>query len=184
MPYKPTGRRVGRPEKEDAYKPVSVKLPPDLLERVRQYALIHQQSLSELIRDGLEWRISEGDVGYFRNTENQSITQADTGNTVILREVKRLVERLAGIVGASEVRAAQELREELDYGNTVLQEIARSRSLGRPSIMREPIIALLRSHPEGLSVEQIRGLLSPEKPLGDTLQGMRRSHAVRTEGNG
>ena len=27
MPYKPTGRRVGRPEKEDAYKPVSVKLP-------------------------------------------------------------------------------------------------------------------------------------------------------------
>ena len=61
MPYKPTGRRVGRPEKEDAYKPVSVKLPPDLLERVRQYALIHQQSLSELIRDGLEWRISEGD---------------------------------------------------------------------------------------------------------------------------
>ncbi len=226
MPYKPTGRRVGRPEKEDAYKPVSVKLPPDLLERVRQYALIHQQSLSELIRDGLGWRISEGDVGYFRNTENQSTPQADTGNTVILREVKRLVERLAVIVGASEVRAGQELREEWDYSNTVLQEMVRSvhpveqgiafaedvageaeakvqplpdlsnydntviqekassRSLGRPSIMREPIIALLRSHPEGLRVEQIRGLLSPEKPLGDTLQGMRRSHAVRTEGNG
>jgi hypothetical protein len=40
MPYKPTGRRVGRPEKEDAFKPVSVKLPPDLLERVKQYAAI------------------------------------------------------------------------------------------------------------------------------------------------
>jgi hypothetical protein len=97
MPYKPTGRRVGRPEKEDAFKPVSVKLPPDLLARVRKYALIHQQSLSELIRDGLD---------------------------------------------------------------------------------------LLRAHPEGLSAEQIRGFLNPAKPLGDTLQGMRRQAVVRTEGKG
>ena len=224
MAYKPTGRRVGRPEKEDAYKPVSVKLPPDLLERVKQYATIHQQSLSELIRDGLEWRITEGDVGYFRNTENISTPQSDTGNTVILQEVKRLVQRLSGIVGISEA-PAQELREsdyrntELpikaepvcsadvgisvgedvtvsaetkaqplpdtsDFRNTVIQEKASAKRPGRPGTMRESILTLLRSNPEGLSAEQIRGLLNAQKPIGDTLQGLRRSQLVKTEGTG
>ena len=59
-----------------------------------------------------------------------------------------------------------------------------SRTRGRPGIMRESILNLLRSHPEGLSAEQIRGLLSPGKPIGDTLQGLRRSNLVRTEGSG
>ena len=230
MPYKPTGRRVGRPEKEDAFKPVSVKLPPDLLERVKQYALIHQQSLSELIRDGLEWRISEGDVGYFRNTESEDTSQSNTGNTVILREVKRLVERLAGVVGADEARAGQVLREAPYFGNTVLPEMAKpvhpvdagipidedlakaaetkaeplpevdsqlpeynntviqqkssAKRSGRPATMREPILTLLREHSEGLTAEQIRGLLNAQKPIGDTLQGMRRGNLVRIEGSG
>ena len=219
MPYKPTGRRVGRPEKEDAFKPVSVKLPPDLLDRVKQYARIHQQSLSELIRDGLEWRISEGDIGYFRNTEKQATLQTNSGNTVILQEVKRLVERLVVVVGASESPAGEEVKGEKYFRNTVLpesqqsapmgedyplaseyedkidntviqdlpacrQEKASSRRAGRPSSKREPILALLREHQEGLSAEQIRGLLSPEKPIGDTLQGLRRGNLVRTEGSG
>lgn len=210
MPYKPTGRRVGRPEKEDAFKPVSVKLPPDLLERVRKYALIHQQSLSELIRDGLEWRISEGDIGYFRNTENHPVLQADNGNTVILQEVKRLVQRLSGVVGAAEAPAAQEssesdysntvlpkedvalsaetkaqpLPDTSDFGNTVIQEKVSAKRPGRPGAMREAILDLLCAHPEGVTAEQIRGFLSPAKPLGDTLQGMRRQAVVRTEGKG
>jgi hypothetical protein len=224
MPYKPTGRRVGRPEKEDAYKPVSVKLPPDLLERVRKYALIHQQSLSELIRDGLEWRISEGDTGYFRNTENNPILQADKGNTVILQEVKRLVQRLSEVVGTSEAPAqelsesdhsntvlpktaklvrlvdvgipvdedvalsaetkAQPLADTSGFGNTVIQEKVSAKRPGRPGTMREPILHLLSEHPEGLSAEQIRGLLNAQKPIGDTLQGMRRGNLIRTEGTG
>jgi hypothetical protein len=247
MPYKPTGRRVGRPEKEDAFKPVSVKLPPDLLEKVRKYALTHQQSLSELIRDGLEWRISEGGIGYFRNTENYPVLQVDNRNTVILQEVKRLVQRLSGVVGASEVPVIQESSEleysnteipkmakpvhpvdegapfaedlgvaaatkaesapdisnynntviqesaqpvpELDaqlpeYDNTVIQQQPSAKRSGRLATMREPILHLLSEHPEGLSAEQIRGLLNAQKPIGDTLQGMRRSNLVRTEGQG
>src|SRR2546423_1857005 len=112
MAYRPTGRRVGRPEKEDTFKPVSVKLPPDLLARVRKYTAIHQQSLSELIRDGLGWRISEGDIAYFRNTESLSIQQPDSGNTVLLKEVKKLVERLSAVVGVSEAPVVQGVREE------------------------------------------------------------------------
>jgi hypothetical protein len=50
--------------------------------------------------------------------------------------------------------------------------------------MRQRILALLYEHQEGLNAEQIRAHLSPEKPIGDTLQGMRKSRVVRTQGRG
>jgi hypothetical protein len=50
--------------------------------------------------------------------------------------------------------------------------------------MRGRILALLAEHPEGLTAEQIRVYLNSSKPMGDTLQGMRRGNLVRTEGNG
>ena len=50
--------------------------------------------------------------------------------------------------------------------------------------MRRRIVALLQEHPEGLSAEDIRVYLKPEKPLGDTLQGMRKQQRVRTHGTG
>jgi hypothetical protein len=50
--------------------------------------------------------------------------------------------------------------------------------------MRQPILDLLSEHPEGLSAEEIRVYLRPEKPLGDTLQGMRRQGKVHTRGKG
>ena len=59
-----------------------------------------------------------------------------------------------------------------------------SRRRGRPGPMRQQILTLLGEHPEGLSSEQIRVYLQAEKPLGDTLQGMRRQEKVQTRGNG
>jgi len=50
--------------------------------------------------------------------------------------------------------------------------------------MRRRIVALLQEHPEGLSAEQIRAFLQPGKPLGDTLQGMRKQEVVQTRGTG
>jgi hypothetical protein len=50
--------------------------------------------------------------------------------------------------------------------------------------MRQPILDLLGAHPEGLSAEEIRVYLRPAKPLGDTLQGMRRQGKVHTRGQG
>jgi hypothetical protein len=79
---------------------------------------------------------------------------------------------------------AKALPDILNYDNTVIQENASAKRSGRPTSKREPILNLLREHPEGLSAEQIRGFLSPEKPIGDTLQGLRRSRLVRTEGQG
>jgi len=50
--------------------------------------------------------------------------------------------------------------------------------------MRQRILTLLGAHPEGLSAEEIRVFLRAEKPLGDTLQGMRKQQKVRTQGTG
>ena len=53
-----------------------------------------------------------------------------------------------------------------------------------PGAMRQRILTLLREHPEGLSAEQIRAYLQPERPLGDTLQGMQKAGVVTTHGKG
>src|SRR5262249_40572831 len=50
--------------------------------------------------------------------------------------------------------------------------------------MRQLILDLLGKHPEGLSAEQIRAYLQPPRPLGDTLQGMRRQGKGHTRGQG
>jgi hypothetical protein len=56
---------------------------------------------------------------------------------------------------------------------------------GRPlGAMGQRIVALLGAHPEGLNAEEIRAYLKPERPLGDTLQSLRKRERVRTEGTG
>jgi hypothetical protein len=60
----------------------------------------------------------------------------------------------------------------------------RTPSIGGRGDMRRRIVALLQAHPEGLSPEDIRVYLKPEKPLGDTLQGMRKQQKVSTQGTG
>ena len=78
------------------------------------------------------------------------------------------------------------LREDLRQMPQVRRRSAlqRTPSIGARGDMRRRIVALLQAHPEGLSAEQIRALLQPEKPLGDTLQGMRKQQKVRTQGTG
>ena len=56
---------------------------------------------------------------------------------------------------------------------------------GRPrSALGQRILQVLEQHPEGLSAEQIRAYVSPERPIGDILSGMRRTGAVQTVGQG
>jgi hypothetical protein len=79
-----------------------------------------------------------------------------------------------------------------DYGNvsdiTIADEAVATpapRQTRRPrGEMRQRIVALLGAHPEGLSAEEIRVYIQAEKPLGDTLQGMRRQGKVHTRGQG
>jgi hypothetical protein len=65
------------------------------------------------------------------------------------------------------------------------EEAPAPRRGGRPlGAMGQRIVALLGAHPEGLSAEEIRAYLTPERPLGDTLQSLRKRERVRTEGKG
>ena len=50
--------------------------------------------------------------------------------------------------------------------------------------MRHRILTLLAAHGEGLSAEEIRVHLKVERPIGDTLAGMRKAGVVRTRGQG
>jgi hypothetical protein len=64
-------------------------------------------------------------------------------------------------------------------------EAPEPRKVGRPrGELSQRIVALLGEHPEGLSAEQIRAFLQPERPLGDTLQSLRKREQVRTQGQG
>jgi hypothetical protein len=75
MASKPTSRPVGLPRTQP-YHTIALKMPMDLLDRLKTYASRHRPSLSELIRDGLEWRMTESDQrwqlangsGYARKT--------------------------------------------------------------------------------------------------------------------
>ena len=60
-----TGRPVGRPKGTRTavveLETVSFKAPKEFIERVKRYAKQRSRPVSELVRDGLEWRINEGD---------------------------------------------------------------------------------------------------------------------------
>src|SRR5262245_53003224 len=80
----------------DDEKPVtiSLRLPKDLHTRLEQYAMQHRQSISELVRDGLEWRLGDGDprgLGDARTKEDEAYYMGNT--THVLAEVRHALTR-------------------------------------------------------------------------------------------
>jgi hypothetical protein len=114
---RPTGRPKGHPKKYHAEeeKPITISLrvPRELVVPLRRYAAQHRQSMSELLLDGLRWRLSEGaprgnglafppagvetDKPYYDNTGEQGR---------VLREVHAMLASLRETV-ASGALAAQ-----------------------------------------------------------------------------
>jgi hypothetical protein len=180
--------KLGRPftyqSEDERPVTVSLRIPRDLHDRMSRYAARHRQSVTELLLDGLRWRLEQedprqqsiGDLGYYDNTVLQELTKP----TYLLDALIPFDEDVV-IFQESEAKASPDISH---YDNMVIQEKVTVARSGRPGSMRESILSLLRSHPEGLSAEQIRGLLNAQKPLGDTLQGLRRSQLVKTEGTG
>jgi hypothetical protein len=72
----------------------------------------------------------------------------------------------------------------LSYDNNTVLQDKDSQSRGSRGEMRQRILTLLREHPKGLSAEELRVYLKPEKPLGDTLQGMVRQQRLIKQGSG
>ena len=100
-----TRRKPGPPKTKD-YTTVSLKIATTLLARVKSYAGQRQLSVSELFKDGVEWRIGEGDAltqryatGASRaqdasgNTEIQDWRQRETENSNVLQEIRTALAR-------------------------------------------------------------------------------------------
>jgi hypothetical protein len=143
----------------------------------RSYARIHRQSLSELVKDGIEWRIEqsadprEQQVEYYDNTVLQEL----------VKPVHLVDDRIPfdeDVAVTLEV-SAQPTPDISSYDNTVLQERVPQRR-GRQSTMRQPIIDLLHEHPEGLSATELKVYLHTDKRFGDTLQGMVRAGILKS----
>jgi hypothetical protein len=85
MPRQKTGEKLGRPfiytSDEERPVTVSLRIPHDLAARMKQYAYIHRQKVTELLLDGLKWRLEAEDPRW----PSQSGTQ-HYGNTAMREE--------------------------------------------------------------------------------------------------
>jgi hypothetical protein len=85
-----TGRPVGRPKGTRRaiveMETLSFKAPKELVERVKTYARQRSRPVSELVRDGLAWRLEEGDPLNMRfgTTIDGAVEGENTGNTNIM----------------------------------------------------------------------------------------------------
>jgi hypothetical protein len=186
-------KKAGRPfvyQTEDE-RPVTVSLrvPHDLYAQVQRYVRVRpQMTMTEFLLDAARLKLETP-------TDPRDILLSDD-NTVI-QDLQRMVDE--AVEAALAKRNGQAATTSAPMSavavpniphdcNTVLQssqEVQPQRKKGRQrSPEGQRVLDVLTQHPEGLSAEQIRGYLTPSKPLGDTLQGMKKTGAVRTEGTG
>src|SRR5262249_16246823 len=112
----------------DDEKPVtiSLRLPKELHVRLEQYAAEHRQSISELVRDGLEWRLGEGDprgLGAPSTQEDEAYYMSNTAST--LADIRQAFARQEAHLQAL-VQACADLPMTVSprvyYGNTTQEQ--------------------------------------------------------------
>ena len=95
MPRQKTGRPLGRRPvyQDESERPVTVSLriPRDLEAQMKRYASLHRQSVTELLLDGLKWRIGDGE--YYSNTETSADVLRETDHTAVLAEIRTALAR-------------------------------------------------------------------------------------------
>jgi len=180
-------RKLGRPfvYQSDEERPVtiSVRLPRNLHDRLQRYAYIHRQSISELVKDGLDIRLEQS-----ADPRDQSL-ETYYDNSVLqdlVRPLYQVDEHIPFDEDCTPAGVPLEVpRADLLYdSNSVIPEQSQARP-GRPAgSMRQRILGLLAAHAEGLRAEEIRVHLAATRPIGDTMQGMRRAGLVETQGTG
>jgi hypothetical protein len=163
-------------------------MPHALYDQADAYARMRHLTMSELLIDALQLRLDTP-------VDPRDIVQSQDKD--VMAEVRAMVDvAVQAALGAqrnsmpvhvetpAETPAQPPSTLTNDNNATVVQK-RNSQPRGRRSgTMRQRILALLAEHPEGLSPEQIRVYLNPEKPIGDVLQGMRRAGVVHLRGDG
>lgn len=124
---RPVGTRMATVELDT----LSFKAPKEFADRVRRYSKEHRCGVSELVRDGLEWRISEqSDPRAWRpgaETSGETVNEGNTGNTA---KVEMGVEFLHGMLSAL-VEEVRQLRESMQ---TIEQRLGETGSVQAPSV--------------------------------------------------
>jgi hypothetical protein len=187
--------KLGRPSvyQSDAEKPVTVslRLPRDVYEQARRYVGRRPSlTLTDLLLDGLRLRLETP-------ADPRDIILSD--DNTVMQELQEMVDAAVQKALAQGSTAPPALdtptptpapeapalpgHDIAHDNNTVLQKNA-ARRPGRPSTMRQPIVDLLRAHPEGLTAVQIKVHLEVDKNIGDTLAGMVRDHLLEKQGRG
>ena len=180
---------MARPAKylADTERPVSLSLriPRDIYDQAQHLAHMRRTSLTEIVIEGLRLRLDTPD-----DPRDIVVSQDITA----MQELERMIdERISAALAAHALALATApappAPARVHDGNiTVMQGNVsvpqRARKGGRPSILRQPILELLRQHPEGLSALELKVHLKTDKHIGDTLAGMRRSGVVKVEGEG
>lgn len=94
MPRQKTGRPVGRqPKYSEDERPitVSLRIPYDLAAQMKRYKSLHRQSVTELLLDGLKWRIDYTE--YYSNTETSVEALGEPDPTAVLAEIRATLAR-------------------------------------------------------------------------------------------
>ena len=134
MPRQKTGRPLGRPlryqHEDERPVTVSLRIPLVLATQMKRYASLHRQSVTELLLDGLKWRIGEGDPRSLGMAMPQHTARGDNeyyGNTAISSDAPRETDHIAVLA---------EIRTALAQQATHLQALAQAleqRSVVSPS---------------------------------------------------
>ena len=123
---RPKGTRTATVELET----LSFKVPPEFKAQLQAYAKQRRHSISELVREGVEWRIGEGDplnMRYGTLASGETTYEGNTGNT---EKVEMGVEFLHGMLSAL-VEEVRQLRESMQ---TLEQRLGETGSMQPPSV--------------------------------------------------
>ena len=177
MTYKPTGKPVGRPKTKE-YVTLLARVPADLAALVKRYAAEHGSlPVAELIREGLEWRIGDGDprgsglyLGeprgisekeYSSNTEIVPAAQGDEA----LQEVRALLAR--------QWEQIQTLAQELERQKVLPSDGVYSSNTGNvPSVIQDVMVPRVKVDKEEVigRIQQMRDKGLDSAQIAETLQ--------------
>jgi hypothetical protein len=199
---------MARPTKPDRDRavPVSIRIPRAIYDEVQERASVRRTTLTALILEGLRLCLDtpldprEVSVAHSMTAMQELEQLIDARVHAILTLERQLEPAQAPVrrgVGLSSgmchtVIPQQREGEYGQDGNAVTQEQAgepiapppKKRTGRQRSLMGQRILGLLHAHPAGLTAEQLRGYLSPERPIGDILSGMIRTGAVQMQSEG
>jgi hypothetical protein len=190
--------------RDEGKKAITVWLSTDEELRLKDLATTWHTSPSEIMQRALAQfqpgrppRLSSStDASQKHNSDTLDTLQIQAWlHTELPGMVRQIVEQLAEeIFDRSSSTADEQIRssdvtDDIQTRSSDVTEIAGptqpKKRVGRPvGAMRQRILDLLAQHPQGLSAEEIRVHLRVERPLGDTLQGMRRGGVVQIRGEG